>query len=550
MAVWNREFPQCITPVWLWHILPGFVGETAVTVFRATEATYLESYRRFGFPTNHPCRLENHAGMEGGGGGDWTIVPFAVSPLGVPRYRLRSAAGRFLSADAANDRAYLSSSPTTGGDSSSWFVVPRTGACGRGWDIVHTGTGKRLVATADGRGVALTPWIHPTDHWDLVCVRSSRTNHRPHWWFPSPFFRDTFRDRAPEEPYGAVSPVVGSAVASTAALVRVDKLPRAEAVRRAEADPSVGFLSTNSGGGAVFYQATTGNSIDIGREAAPAADGGERERRAYQDATPPPPWGNNTYATFLARRSPPTDVYRECLVRIGMDAPACERLLPTSSTADAQATQARILGTAPGAVAAGLCDGPRLASAVCQRMCADQRSAESKICEGPLRGWCRDQTVPGCHDPLCACWLTEDAYRAAQADSLRRSGVDTGSPLYAALSKATQNTGQPVCTYGPCRNAAIRPAFVCPNTSTMVCLQEMSNNSVTAGGGDVRLTQSCNFVQGELSAGRNPDGGGDPAASTTDAVTHVLQWVDSLGTEDLYTAAGVCVALVLLVAIA
>ncbi len=71
-TTWDQAFPGATAPVWLWHVLPGFLGEgVRVTIFRATEETFLESFRRFGFPTNHTCRLERHAGIDGIT--DWTV---------------------------------------------------------------------------------------------------------------------------------------------------------------------------------------------------------------------------------------------------------------------------------------------------------------------------------------------------------------------------------------------------------------------------------------------------------------------------------------------
>ncbi len=122
---WDQTVPSATSPKWLWHVLPGFLGQEApVTVFRATEATFLESYCRFGFPTDHPSRLENHADV--GGGTDWNIFLINTLPLAVPRYALRNARGD-LAADPMNDRVSIASFGPDPNGTKAWFLVPRTG---------------------------------------------------------------------------------------------------------------------------------------------------------------------------------------------------------------------------------------------------------------------------------------------------------------------------------------------------------------------------------------------------------------------------------------
>jgi hypothetical protein len=233
-------------------------------------------------------------------------------------------------------------------------------------------------------------------------------------------------------------------------------------------------------------------------------------------------------------RATAANEYADCLSRYGLDAGLCESVLVAhipSSDMDRHALRRQVLGTAPGQVRPGLCTGIGLGSALCQRTCADGRSVQSRVCEIPLRAYCADQTVPLCHDPMCACWLADDTYRTTQTAALERNGIGVTHPLYRALSGVVAGSGQnPICSYGPCRRAALRPDFNCPNTNIMVCAQEMSNNTLASGGGAVKLSQTCNFAAGELG------GGNDPAAVAGEAITEGLDWMGA-AVDDLIRGA-------------
>ncbi len=112
-----------------------------------------------------------------------------------------------------------------------------------------------------------------------------------------------------------------------------------------------------------------------------------------------------------------SNAYTDFLARLGMEAPSCDQLLEARFPTEGErhATARRVLGTPPGLVRPGLCS--------------------SRICEQPLRSHCVGQIEPGCHDPMCACWLSEDAYRTAQVTSLQLLGIDSSSPLYAAIAE-------------------------------------------------------------------------------------------------------------------
>ena len=182
---------------WLWYILPGFVGlQTTVTIARVTHPDFHTSYRLFGIPTDHPCRLENHKGLKASAT-EWHITLDRISSRGVGYYHIRTAKdpSKCLQPKSNDEnRVVLDLQQWSG----VWMLVPRTATGGQGWDIVHGYTGRRLVANADGV-LELTGLIHPTTHWDVMFHHATVDEHRCHYWLPD-FFAHTFVNRAPETP--------------------------------------------------------------------------------------------------------------------------------------------------------------------------------------------------------------------------------------------------------------------------------------------------------------------------------------------------------------
>lgn len=129
----------------LWHAVPAFLavgGGGPVTLFRPTDPAFADSFRLFGVPAGHACRLE--AGLSDFKGPDWLITFVGKSYLGIPRYRLQDAGNptAFLvapAADTVNGSATLATiraSDDADVQRTSWYIVPRAPDPARGWDQI------------------------------------------------------------------------------------------------------------------------------------------------------------------------------------------------------------------------------------------------------------------------------------------------------------------------------------------------------------------------------------------------------------------------------
>jgi hypothetical protein len=140
--------------------------------------------RVFGTPANHPARLEQHPGLSTGGGTDWFVVVFSVSPLGVARYQILDAAHptRCLGV-AAGDTALSLLDNAFDPATSAWYLLP---ASSPGWDLVHAGTGQRVESNTAGQ-LTLSPLLAGNTYFDIWRHGTTQATHRSHFWLP-PFF--------------------------------------------------------------------------------------------------------------------------------------------------------------------------------------------------------------------------------------------------------------------------------------------------------------------------------------------------------------------------
>ena len=350
----------------VWSFAPGFIGshdpQRAVTIYRATDVALRDSERRFGLPPEHPARLENHGNLRGAGyqGPNWNIVFKNTTHLGVHRFLIKDGrwmVNRYLGTDPAFREVAL----VTEADDprrAVWLLVPRTGAAGRGWDIVHACSGRRLVAGPNGEGgqLRLSGLLHPRDHWEIMRYHHTAAGYRPHFWQPD-FFAHAFGKRHPERPY-----LTGPQAVSGTRFKDEDDPDTEQFASWEEAHAQCAGDSkcqavgmTNDWGVALMYRGTRTAMSDVeGEEVADEEakwniGDTERMRRAFGDAVSrkrvsyggtgeyPSNWkrlGKTSVMRIFAKRGPGfpavaemPGMYRDCVMRYGMDAPVCEQVL-------------------------------------------------------------------------------------------------------------------------------------------------------------------------------------------------------------------------------
>lgn len=535
---WDRPAMLATEPGWLWRAVPAFVG-TNVTIVRPTHANFLESYRRFGVPTADASRLENHSPLSGSGT-DWRVRLLAVGGrLGVARYIVCSASNtnRMLATVDVNSNGGTVQvvdglNPTTNEERVAWYLVPRTGMSGRGWDIVHAWSGLRLVSASNGTAVRLTTLVHPTDYWDILrVVPNDRTQDRPHFWMPE-FFAHCFGSRWPEDPYPASNLyAVAGDVFVNAALNGTGSDDRTTAIAGSGSNITVLTINDRSN-----WSRYTGASVVVAINTSPTEDRTtERERRAYQDRVNRtdvggtgeyvtsiwPHSGASAYTTVFLRITPTSNAsaaYADCLVRFGMDSPVCRAMVPSGDAGYAVSSNSVALPA--------LCTGRRLWSTTCDDFCADPRSRTSRVCVPALQQLCAPQTAPNLNDPMCACFLTDDTYQRAKRQAI--DATDLAPNLRDALVLTLANQGE--CGYYPCNQQRNRIDSNCSDNAIQVCLNTITNSTINA----TRFNNNQSCVNVANSDGKTADAlNALPAAGS--GSNPIIETIQNLNTEQVRT---------------
>ena len=538
---WQGTVEPTTDGFFLWNVAPGFAGSShAVTVCRTTHPEFCESMRLFGVPINHPSRLEEHGSIlsDGYQGPGWRIVVTGRSHVGVIQYRILDATNTANALTLKGSGLVGLGSATEAG--SLWYLVPRPDF---GWDIANASNGHRLDVGANGSGLQLTPALAGWTHWDVLRPGRTKGFHRSHFWMP-PFFGQAFCNQPRGYSMGgSMQPVVGnrtvkSANANSGATRNHNE---ADALRTAEANPACTLLALNNNGTATYYEGwtadpanpafdplndpvsitgmcmSTGNQIDrerqlFGDTRARGSDGtGEYNDRWVAAGRPA------TGVVLYERRPPPADAaaaYRSCVLQLGMDATECEALLKhvAPTPAEKLEVQRRAFEQVTGQPPTGLY-GPvpdndkgnnvltaaRLWSKTGSEFCRTGQSRAEGYCQNGLLRYCENQNSSlALHDPMCACYLTKETYKAIRSEANQKLGAT--SPLAAKINEViATNKIQDYCWYAPCQKQDNRPAdSSCPGGDVYACIQVSSDNSYSSGGSQDHM-QTCKMGTGETS---------------------------------------------------
>lgn len=559
---------------WLWHVVPGFVGTTGLgplTICRVTHPTFLSSMRLFGVPTDHPSRLERHAPLLASSPSTqqplpprWVISIHSKSHLGVVQYQIRQRPAAAADDDASKD-VYLQADALAEGvslgplpadqaisRSTTWYILPLLpdeGSVGgpRGWEIVHAGSGRRLVEGADGASLRLTGSLETRTVWDvLVFSPYRREAQRTHFWLPE-FLADTlgqrhapyFAGQSRMRPVQSKNPVPVSTATTTTAGPERRTVARADCLKQCAEDDTCNAAAVDNEGGCRLFRGYTVPSEAAFPTAVDELWGGPvlptlnglvwkdvLERRLLRDARVRGAVaqdastrefgleGTVTNTTLYAKVpaesvAEPITAYRECLRRFGLDAVRCQKVLAeaTGSSAERAAeVQRQVLGDWDNKPVKGLCAGADLRSGLCQDFCSTAASRTNRSCERRLWEHCAGQTQGGMQEGLCGCWLADDTYKAIWRSAFANSGIEQGSALAARINEVLQRDRiPPSCWYAGCWHSALRPPEGCPSTINQNCILVSENNQFSSGGGQ-QHEQACNLT---ANGGPSTTGTGD-----------------------------------------
>ena len=373
----------------LWHVAPGFVQHSQpVVVCVTTHPQFAESMRLFGVPVDHPSRLENvGSAFRSGGfqGSQWRVLLCGRSYTGVFRYYLVNAMEPTLCLQARGASVQLGSGTSP---DHAWYLVPHPPY---GWDIVHAGSGLRLDMNDTDDGLQLTNALNSDTHFDILRPGRTKGFHRSHFWLPT-FLQQAFCNQP--RTYPVMQPleaVTGNlAIPGPGAQTSGEDLHgnESEHIRTTGAESVYTLVGVNNNGTTTRYKGwimdpsrlaadpllTTGtqcgyqsNQILLERQLF-----GDTRHRTADDTDAPStreynlrwkllgrPMMGITYYQRRSERRRPEEIYRQCLLRLGMDATECKEVLETlAPTPDLQRSLKRtVFEQVTGQEQLGLC-GP------------------------------------------------------------------------------------------------------------------------------------------------------------------------------------------------
>lgn len=166
--------------------------------------------------------------------------------------------------------------------------------------------------------------------------------------------------------------------------------------------------------------------------------------------------------------------FRNCLLQLGMDDPACKTYIGAFDSGTQALVQRDVLGHFANQEPEGLCGipsqdktalseddlllgGTRLRSAKCNMFCKTSEARKSGYCVEKLKEFCQSQPDEQCNEDMCDCWLPKETYeKIRQASYANMGGED--SDIVVRIKKAMdESKPQDNCWWKPCQNTGNGP---------------------------------------------------------------------------------------------
>ena len=188
----------------LWNMIPAFANtKEPITIVNASHPDFRESFRHFGVPSAHACRLEKTistlknvtSAWKG-----WTITLRKIQPLELHKryvYTIQNTAtGEFLF--HTGTQTGLASLNEYEQDKNTWVICPRVSGLMRGWEIYTTKEPIHKLVVSNETDLKLCPVISfalqtglgilpdglQDTFWDFCQPAAFQSKHKAHFWMP------------------------------------------------------------------------------------------------------------------------------------------------------------------------------------------------------------------------------------------------------------------------------------------------------------------------------------------------------------------------------